>query len=330
MPVAVIYSEGGSTTTNTEDSRVTTGSLPSGSNRVAYLWTYYPTQLAATATLGGNAMTAIATTGQGRLWRLVNPPTGAQTLVIGNGAAYTPTLYSLIVLSGVDTTTPNGTVVSASGTSTAASSGSVTVPSDGMAIGFVRAGYIGPTTLPAIVSPSTLRGAGRDGGSGHQAAGGSRTTTGSVAWTLAESTSWGAVGVPVNGIVVPLTITGSLTLDDITASGTLADAGPTLLSGTLPLGGITATGSLGLQPGAWQVNSLTNWSGALQASVTIPWISFCRLSDGVQVLVLANQTTNAAGTLNGTNAALVPGTWYMVTGWNADGSQRFATPVLAG
>lgn len=124
-------------------------------------------------------------------------------------------------------------------------------------------------------------------------------------------------------------LSGGVTLDNVAPSGTLADGGASSLTGNIILDAVAPSGSLGQQPGAYIVPALTNWNGSLQAGVTVPWISFCRLTDGVQVLVLADQVTDGSGNLSGTNAALLAGTTYMVCGWNADGSSRFARPVVA-
>ena len=124
-------------------------------------------------------------------------------------------------------------------------------------------------------------------------------------------------------------LSGNVTLDDVAPAGTLADGGASGLSGGVTLDAVAPAGTLGVAPGAYSIPALTNWSGSVQAAVTVPWVTFQRLADGVQVLVLADQVTNGSGDLSGTNAALAAGTTYMVCGWNADGSARFARPVTA-
>ena len=125
------------------------------------------------------------------------------------------------------------------------------------------------------------------------------------------------------------TLSGNATLAPIVASGSFI-SGASTLTGNATLGPITASGFLGSAPVAVIVPELRNWGGSLQAGVTIPVVTVCRLDTGAQVLTLTNQTTNGSGNLSITNAALVPGTAYMVIGWNADGSQRFAVPIVAG
>lgn len=124
-------------------------------------------------------------------------------------------------------------------------------------------------------------------------------------------------------------ISGNVTLDAVAPAGTLADGGASGLSGGVTLDAVAPAGTLGVAPGAYSIPALTNWSGSVQAAVTVPWVTFQRLADGVQVLVLADQVTDGSGNLAGTSASLAAGTTYMACGWNADGSSRFAAPVTA-
>jgi hypothetical protein len=125
-------------------------------------------------------------------------------------------------------------------------------------------------------------------------------------------------------------ISGGVTLDDAVAAGAMGGAGASGLSGGVTLDPAAAAGTLGQQSGTCVVPALKNWNGSLQTSVTVPWVTFCRLTDAVQVLILANQVTHATtADLSVTNVALATGTWYMALGFDADGSQRFARPVLA-
>jgi hypothetical protein len=126
------------------------------------------------------------------------------------------------------------------------------------------------------------------------------------------------------------TLSGNVTLDAIAPAGTIADAGPTSLSGDVTLDAIAPAGTLSQQPGVVTVPALRNWSGSLQTSVTIPVVTVLSMTTGAQVLALTDQTTDGTtAELSITNAALVAGTTYMVAGWNADGSQRFAVPITA-
>lgn len=125
-------------------------------------------------------------------------------------------------------------------------------------------------------------------------------------------------------------LTGNVTLNAVSPAGTLADAGPTSLSGGVTLDAVAPSGTLGLQPGTVTASALKNWSGSLQTSVTIPVVTVLSMTTGAQVLALTDQVTHAiTADLAITSTSLIPGVTYMVAGWNADGSQRFAVPLAA-
>lgn len=143
-----------------------------------------------------------------------------------------------------------------------------------------------------------------------------------------------AVGTIATGATHPIsragapTLSGTATVSAVTASGGFLSVASSL-SGTAALSAIIASGTLGVAPGVVLVPELRNWGGSLQSGVTIPVVTVCRLDTGAQVLTLTNQVTSGAGNLSITSASLVAGTAYMVVGWNADGSQRFAAPIVA-
>lgn len=167
-------------------------------------------------------------------------------------------------------------------------------------------------------------------GSALLAAGVVSTPNGGVDWYgSTRSGSTPSIGAVESVPTAPSALSGNVTLDSVSPAGTLADAGATSLSGGVTLDAVAPAGTLGVAPGAYSIPALTNWSGSVQAAVTVPWVTFQRLADGVQVLVLADQVTDGSGNLSGTNAALLTGTTYMTCGWNADGSSRFARPVTA-
>jgi hypothetical protein len=125
-------------------------------------------------------------------------------------------------------------------------------------------------------------------------------------------------------------LSGNVTLDAVAPAGTLADSGASGLSGNVTLDAVAPAGTLGLEPGTVTVPALRNWSGSLQTSVTIPVVTVLSLTTGAQVLALTDQTTDGTtADLAITSTSLVVGTTYMVAGWNADGSQRFAVPLTA-
>lgn len=146
-------------------------------------------------------------------------------------------------------------------------------------------------------------------------------TSGTLSTTLAH--------VSLVSTAVPSDLSGNVTLDAAVAAGTMGSSASDLTGG-VTLDAVGVGGSMGLQPGTCVVPALRNWGGSLALSETVPWVTFCRLTDAQQVLILANQVTHGTtADLSVTNAALVMGTWYMAIGWNADGSKRFAVPVQA-
>ena len=149
-------------------------------------------------------------------------------------------------------------------------------------------------------------------------------------WTKTNTTvgphldNWDAAEVAVSS-----DLSGNVTLDAVAPAGTLADGGATSLSGNVTLDAVAPAGTLGATPAGYLIPALTNWGGSVQASVTVPVVTFLRLSDGVQMLTLTSQTTNGSGDISGTSGSLSTGAAYMAVGWNADGSQRFAVPITA-
>ncbi len=81
--------------------------------------------------------------------------------------------------------------------------------------------------------------------------------------------------------------------------------------------------------GSYVIPGFTNASGTAQVGLTVNWLTFTRVSDGVQVLIRTNQVTNGAGALAGSHASLVPGTAYIATGWNTAGTASFRQFVTA-
>lgn len=144
-----------------------------------------------------------------------------------------------------------------------------------------------------------------------------------------SATSWG-IGVTTNGaqwddlsFADPAdgsgALAGNVDLGSVVPGGGFGSSASDL-SGGVTLSDVVAAGTLGLQPGTISL-SLVNENNGPQASITIPWLTFQRLTDAVQVLALASQSTNGAAALTVTNGALVQGTWYVVTGWHTDGTK---------
>lgn len=119
------------------------------------------------------------------------------------------------------------------------------------------------------------------------------------------------------------TLTGNITPDDAAPTGTLASVPPSTLTGNITTDAAAPTGTLGAVPGTITTSVWKNDAGDPQPLLTVPLMTFLRRSDGVQVLTLANQVTSSSPTapvIAVTNAALVPGVFYMLASWTADGS----------
>lgn len=85
-----------------------------------------------------------------------------------------------------------------------------------------------------------------------------------------------------------------------------------------------------LPPASLVTEGFRNYAGTLLTGATIPNVLVHKISDRSLVLSLADQVTHATtGTLTLTDAALVGGTAYMVTAFNADGTVRGAQRVVA-
>ena len=111
----------------------------------------------------------------------------------------------------------------------------------------------------------------------------------------------------------------TLTAPDGSASGT--GSGAATGSGSVAAVSLTApNGSAsGSSLATLTVGPFRNKSNALLASASVAHVVILRRSDRVAVLSLSGQTTNGAGLLVISDAALVAGTEYMVASWSTDG-----------
>jgi hypothetical protein len=152
------------------------------------------------------------------------------------------------------------------------------------------------------------------------AAGGTYTSIGGTrTLTAAGGVTASGQSHPITRASAP-TLTGTITLDAFTLSGAFATGALSQLSGGITLDGFVLSGFLGLAPGRIDSNPFKNWTGTLLAGVTIPRLTFLRLSDMSTVLQLTNQATAGDGVLTVTNAALIPGTTYVVVAASVDGA----------
>lgn len=197
MPVALnngtaaAWSSGGSTTVTFSYS------CSSGSGRLLLVQTHVASGSVTSVTYAGAGLTSHATGGSMTLWRKTAPASGADNIVTTIGT-YNQALFSVSDWTGVDQTTPLGTQVTATGTSTTPATGSVTCPANGAVWGGMYADY---STSPGTISAgsgTTLLGWVRESANGRRKAGGYRFNTGTISFSQSPSTVWGAQAVPIN------------------------------------------------------------------------------------------------------------------------------------
>jgi hypothetical protein len=103
------------------------------------------------------------------------------------------------------------------------------------------------------------------------------------------------------------------------AEGTVSGAGGITGSGANTLGTFAQTATGTVTSPSLTVGPFKNKSNAVLASTAVAHVVVLRRSDRVVVLSLSGQTTNGAGMLVISDAALVVGTEYMVASWSTDG-----------
>lgn len=145
------------------------------------------------------ALTNVDSISNMKSWRKVGPATGANTLSFSMSAYATMNEVGVSDYTGVDQTTPLGTVSKTTGTSTTPATASMTVPTDGMLWGIEQSAYTTSGT-PTAGSGTTLIGALREGAGGTTMAQGRRATTGTISFVIASSTSWKVIGYPINPV----------------------------------------------------------------------------------------------------------------------------------
>ena len=173
----------------------------------------------------GNALTFDDDNSGQKLWHIVAPTPGTNTLNVVL-SAYAGISYEASDWSGVDQTTPIGTVVKTTGTSSTPSTGTITCPSGGAIFGSEFSGYTGSGSISAS-GGTTLTHSGRSGSNGFTAGGGYRASTGDISFTLPGSAAWRAQGVPINAAAG-----GDVTAPTLT-SPTGTQTGSTTASGTV-------------------------------------------------------------------------------------------------
>ena len=139
-------------------------------------------------TYNGDTVTQITASGNTRNWRLIAPDEGTNLSLTFTYSGYGGIWCGRTIWSGVDQTTPLDAGTANSGTSSAPTSGSISVPTDGAIWGSMWAAYTssGTVTMSAGTSIYSVRNA----GSGYSNGSGYRTTTGALTWSLPSSASW--------------------------------------------------------------------------------------------------------------------------------------------
>lgn len=287
----------------------------SGSNRALYVFAVCPNSgdylATATVTYGGVSMgaaiaSALTASNYLYVWRLLAPASGTANIVITpSSSAYIHAFG--VSMSGVDQTTPNGTAASATSQNTTPCSTSVTLGAGGMAIDMFSArstaSAVAPVAGQTQLGTEINAGVGRSGAS-YKAGSGST----SMGWTFPASSGGSWLVVPVNAATVT-GVSGDITTDAAIFSGS---AGPgAFATASITTDASTFSGSAGIAPGTINGDPICNASGSLLIGVTIPKVTFIKLSDMSIALAMTNQTTNGSGLLPITNAALVPGATYL-------------------
>jgi len=318
MAVALVGSAGGNGLNTTINFSYTVGS---GTNRLLMLGAWSASTINS-ASYNSVSMTAVGSVGSAKAFALVAPASGSNTVSV-TLSAYNGLRWRADDYTDVDQTTPTGTAVTNTGSSSnAPTTGSVTVPANGIAWGFTHHNY--STALTA--SAGTLVGASTAFGSSWAVS--NRTTTGPLSWTASSGGVWDAIGVPINAAAVPAAVTGNFDIADLVHSGTFATGALSQLAGGITLDDFLNSGFLGLAPGRVDTAPFKNWSGTLLPGVTVPNVVFLKL-DRSKPLDLANQTTAGDGVMTITNAALTPGTYYIMVSFDATGANIGAELVLA-
>lgn len=216
-------------------------------------------------TYNGVGLSDIGSSAPIRVFAKQGVSTGSNTLSISR-SSYGNLGYNMASFAGVDSTTPFGTVVHNTATNSTATTGSVTCPTDGMVFGAEFSPY---TSSPApTINSGTLTIATRSAGSGQTLAGGYRSTTGSVAWNLASSTTWRAAGTPINpmaggGGAISVNLTGtSITISQGNEIASIS-YGISGISNTTSTGSIRSAASYGLSG-----QSVTTAAGTIRSAIS--------------------------------------------------------------
>lgn len=248
---------------------------------------------------------SIATNFNATLWQLKAP------------TVQTSTAYSLwpsnlgelgligVAYSGVDQTTPTGTVAVATGTGTTAPSVNVSSVAGDIVVGFCYVGSTGGGITSLTSGQTERQNIVTLGGAGYEAMSASETTasgtTTTMSWTASKSVSWVAIGVALKAAAAGTTITPG--------------AGAVALAGSAPT--VAATGNKAITPSAGAVvlagaapsvasganKSVTPSAGAVTIAGATPVLTLTLPAPGAGAIVL---TGYAPTVTNGQSYTITP------------------------
>lgn len=262
-------------------------------------------------------------------FELLNPPSGTHNVRIENSiyAGY-DYLVTAIPCSGVDQTTPHGTVVAYSSAGSASPrSSSVTTGVGGVAIAGVG---VYPNAVGLTQGGGQTLLGGPTNYSSRQMMVSYLAGATSMGYSWSGSDQNGQFIVPINATPV-IELTGSLALDGFASSGAMAMhqssmtgsvvvdsfgqsgllfVGATLL-GTLSLGAIGLSGSLGPTPGVITSPVLKNNTGTVLSSLTGVIANVYHATTGALIVRKTGLVSNGSGIVTISDSALVAGTSYV-------------------
>lgn len=201
-----------------------------------------------------------------------------------------------------------------SGSSTAPSSSSLTCPSGGA----LDAGYVKLYSGSApTISAGTQLGALFDGGTGNSMAGGSRSTTGAIAWASGDSNAWYLSALEILGDALA-GFTGGATLGAVVASGSLQSVMSGFSAGAA-LGAVIAGGSLGATPGTFVLGPI-KVNGVAAAGAAIDYVRI--YSDaGVLLYERTGGSLDGTGSTTLSTSSAPPGTAVRID-WQLSSGRR--------
>ncbi len=291
-PITVVGAAASSSLTQTAQTHsFSYHSGTTGTNRILLVGVSYrnrSSQTVSSVTYGGTALTSVGTAQNGTgarvyIYRLLNPPTGANTLQVNwSSSIDRSAVVGAVTLSGVNQTTPTGTFASSTGSS-GTPAVTVTAAAERLVFGIVsgRSTSAYSVTGGGTALWSAIPDSGDTAGSGQSKAG---ATSVSLSWS-GSSAAWAAAGVSLipasaytpGNPTVSFTQAPAFALPFSLTSGSVITITNyvTLTSGTLPASPAVVARLLAgnetfltLATPSYNGGALI-WSGALASNVTI-------------------------------------------------------------